>query len=156
MEEWKDIPGYEGVYRVSDTGKIISIRRNLHRKLTADKLGYLKITLSNNGININYFVHRLVMLTFVGKSNLPVNHKDGNASNNNLINLEYCTHQENMDHAKINGLIATKLSKEDVVQIKRMLIGGVVKQAKIARIFGVNKSTITKIKKNTKWKHVVI
>lgn len=109
-EEWRDIPNYEGLYQVSNLGRVKSLARktnqtnkNRHVKekilcQRKQKYGYKEVTLRNNNKRVHHRVHRLVMLAFVGSSKLPVNHIDGNKSNNIVSNLEYCTYQENTIH----------------------------------------------------------
>lgn len=106
---FKDIPQFERLYRISDTGVVISYDRILpmphggfkiikshYPKLSITKKGYLKVMLSDiNGIRKGYFVHRLVLSTFLHNSLLQVNHKDANKQNNNLFNLEWTTNREN-------------------------------------------------------------
>jgi hypothetical protein len=87
-------------------------------KLTTTKKGYFKVMLTNSdGRRRGYFVHRLVMLTFVGPSDLQVNHLDENKKNNKLINLEYTTNRKNIVHSidkskttsKYVGVVYSKL-----------------------------------------------
>lgn len=107
IETWKDIPGYEQLYEISNYGRIKSHRNNLIRKDVQCGHGYRAIQLSDrNGIKMRYYVHRLVALTFFGtppKSNYVVNHKNLNKSDNRVSNLEWVTAQENIYHAYING-----------------------------------------------------
>ena len=117
MEEWRDIPGYEGLYQVSDFGQIKSldrlvkngensshIKKGRIRKQAVTSTGYKMVNLSVNK-KVKYFkVHRLVMAAFFGESQLTVNHKDGNPINNHISNLEYCTQAENLEHALNTGL----------------------------------------------------
>lgn len=95
----KDIPGYEGIYRASSSGKIYSIR-TWKERVTINSI-YLTITLSNKGINKMFTVHSLIALTFLGDRphGMHINHKDGNKHNNNIENLEYVTRSENSKHA---------------------------------------------------------
>ena len=110
MEVWKDVPNYLGVYQVSNLGNVKSLSRQLRNKwnvfqskekwLTPKKNsgGYLWVKFCVNNTEKSYAVHRLVMLCFNGDSKLVVNHKDGNQTNNNLENLEYCSQRENAHH----------------------------------------------------------
>ena len=104
IEIWKDIPDYEGIYLASNTGKIKSIKRN--RLLTPHKnrYGYLTLTLFKNNHKNTRSIHRLVASSFLGKSKLDVNHKDGIKTNNNIENLEFITRADNNRHAHKIGL----------------------------------------------------
>lgn len=93
MEIWKDIEGYEGLYQVSNKGRIRNIRHNKNKILKPIlHVRYYQITLSKNNIRTQYRVHRLVAQAFVpNPKNLPhINHKDENRLNNNAENLEWC------------------------------------------------------------------
>lgn len=105
MEEeiWKDIPGLNGKYCISNYGNVKSV--NYHNskiqkniKSNKDKQGYLRIKIHG----ITYKVHRLVALVFIPNPyNFPcVNHKDENKSNNHLDNLEWCNHSYNAKYGK--------------------------------------------------------
>lgn len=115
MEIWKDIEGYEGLYQVSNMGRVKSLKRKDRygriikekiRNLQNGKDGYLIISLWNNGKGRMYSVHRLVAETFIPNpdSKPVVNHIDGNKQNNNADNLEWCTNSENDLHAYRLGL----------------------------------------------------
>lgn len=114
---WRPISGYEGLYEVSNCGRIRSIDRMVqfwdrHNNLFIERLrkgtklkpsttpnGYKLVTLHKNGVRSQFLVHRLVLSTFCGPcANLFVNHKDGNRINNNINNLEWVTHSENVRH----------------------------------------------------------
>jgi hypothetical protein len=105
-EIWKDITGYDGVYSVSNLGRV---RRNFLKKEKILKQGrkgnYFGVSLSYKGKVTSRMTHRLVIEAFMGKSNLDCNHKDGIKSHNWLDNLEYCTTSENLRHAVHAGLI---------------------------------------------------
>ena len=105
-EIWKDIPNYEGLYQISDTGRIKSLKRNIILKPSTNK-NYFKIILCKNGSKKTYFIHRLVAIAFISnpKNLLEVNHIDGNKLNNNVNNLEWCTRKENVEHSIRNGLV---------------------------------------------------
>lgn len=104
-EVWKDIPGFEGKYQVSNYGMVKSINyhrgkksRILKQSLRID--GYFQVVLCKSG-NLYYrLVHRLVAEAFIpNPENLPViNHKDENSTNNYVCNLEWCTQQHNVNY----------------------------------------------------------
>lgn len=128
MEEiWKDIPGYEGRYQASTLGRIRSLdhyskeiisrqgkkyRALCRGRMLKPTLGmdeYLDITLSDSeGAPKTFRVHRLVAATFIpNPDNLPfVNHKDECKTNNNADNLEWCTHDYNMNYGTRNARIS--------------------------------------------------
>ena len=114
MEEiWKDIEGYEGLYEVSSYGRVRSLgqfvnhnyggyayRKGRLLKPGLGSRGYLSVTLSKNGIQKQYTVHRLVAQAFIeNPDNLPqVNHKDEDRTNNNVTNLEWCDAKYNVNY----------------------------------------------------------
>lgn len=108
MEEvWKDIPNYEGLYQASNLGRIKS-KRKILKPIKGE---YLKVGLSKNGIQTTKYVHRLVAETFLGKSDLQVNHKDENKHNNCVNNLEWITFKENMNYG-------TKQDRESMIKTR--------------------------------------
>ena len=103
-EEWKDLIGYDFPYRISNTGKVLSVKKNKLFKLQINKRGYKCVILYKDGKPKAKLVHRLVAEYFIGNSNLQVNHKDGNKLNNFVSNLEYLDNDSNRLHAYINKL----------------------------------------------------
>lgn len=119
-EKWNDINGYEGIYEVSDLGKVRTSknkttvssfhgeRRWKQRvlKQKTDKKGYKRVSLWKDQKEKTFQVHRLVAEAFIPKVENKdcVNHIDGNPSNNYLNNLEWCNHAENLFHAYKNKL----------------------------------------------------
>lgn len=112
-EVWKDIKGYEGIYQVSNLGKVRSLDRIVtysngakHKHLGSiingyiSHKGYRRVELSKNGKTIKFSVHRLVAKTFLpNPKNLPqVNHKDEDKTNNRVDNLEWCTCKYNNNY----------------------------------------------------------
>ena len=128
MEEiWKDIENYEGLYQVSNLGRVKSLPRKRitptgwpylsKEKILTPKLrkdGYLEISLYTKGKSKSYFIHRLVAQAFIPntESKPQVNHIDGDKTNNQVNNLEWATREENMQHAFKTGLIdSSKISE---------------------------------------------
>lgn len=155
----KDHPRYE----ISNTG---IIRNKENKKLKSQYIGstgYYMVSFSYNNKSKPQRVHRLLALTFIpNPKNLPeVNHIDGDKLNNNLTNLEWTTHHENMSHAFRIGLAnntgvrngQTKLNEIQVTEIKSLLKQG-LSQYKIAEMFNVSRSCILGIKLGKLWKHV--
>lgn len=100
MEEWKDVKGYEGHYKVSNLGRIKSFKYYLEGKLLKTQIdwdGYETISLTLNKKSKKYKVHRLVAQAFIPNPDnlLEINHKDKNKLNNNVKNLEWCTRKYN-------------------------------------------------------------
>ena len=113
--KWKEIPNTDGLYLVSDEGKIFSVRSNKVLKNQRIHNGYWRIELNINGEYKRYFIHRLVAETFIpNPDNLPcVNHKDENPSNNHVSNLEWCTHKYNTNYGTcIERIIKNKPKKD--------------------------------------------
>ena len=115
-EKWCDIKGFEGIYQVSNCGRVKSIVRYKRiMKPALDRGGYLKICLTDfNHKKHTIKIHRLVAENFLEntKNKGQVNHIDGNKLNNRVDNLEWCTQSENMQHAFKNNLIHRGKGKE--------------------------------------------
>lgn len=113
MEEWRDIEGYEGLYQVSNYGRVKSLKFGkmiiLKNRYCA---GYWSVMLYKNGIGVPKTVHRLVAEAFIpNPQNLPcVNHKDENRSNCVSDNLEWCTYEYNSNYGTRNERNKEKLT----------------------------------------------
>ena len=123
MEEiWKDVVGYEGLYQVSNYGRVKSLPK-IHKTtknynklgyITKEKIlrqrktqrGYFIVTLYKDQKGKSLYVHRLVANMFIlNKDNKPcINHKNGDKKDNKVTNLEWCTYSENMIHAYATSL----------------------------------------------------
>jgi hypothetical protein len=112
QEIWRDIPGYEGFYQASTSGKIksivrdtnhrfgIAVRKSIILKQHLSQKGYLKVKLQMNGKIRTRCVHTLVAMTFIPNplNLIEVNHKKGNRKDNRVSELEWCTTKANQQH----------------------------------------------------------
>jgi formylmethanofuran dehydrogenase subunit E len=100
IETWMLIPGYEGLYEVSDLGRVYGFRSKKILKGTPNRDGYPRVELRNENSQVqrHLFVHRLVLLAFVGEppEGMEACHNNGDPSDNRLENLRWDTHSENM------------------------------------------------------------
>jgi hypothetical protein len=178
-EIWKPIKGYENLYEASNLGRVKSLvreyttgngakqkRSTIIMKSHINGRGYLSLTLHKNGKGKTYRVHKLIAETFLGATDLEVNHKNGIKTHNASDNLEYCTRSENMKHAYRCGLktfereqrgernCSAVLSKKNVLAIYKMWHKFKIKQRIIALRFKVSPSTVNDIIKGRRWAHV--
>ena len=173
MTSWIDVPEYEGIYQVSDSGLVKRMsnppkpaRKTVERIISGwfDKDGYRNVCLSKFGATRKYKVHRLIMSAFRGKcpDGMEVNHKNGIRNDNRIDNLEYVTRQENELHAiRVLGKKTIRLSgskngksiltESSVLEIVKLLDEGLVDQKYIAQLYNVNPSVISKINTGKTW-----
>lgn len=175
-EIWKDVPKFEGIYAVSNTGKVKVLTHKVIRKdgkpyTCKEKIlkphqtkGYLQATLSVEGTRFFYGVHRLVALAFIpNPQNKPeVNHKDGNKLNNCLDNLEWVTTSENIHHAFDTGLKTPvygnrKLTDDNIRFIKNAYENRTSRfwgKKKIAKDLNISMSAIDMILQGKTWGNI--
>lgn len=142
-------------YFVNRLGDVWSSVTNKYLKQQIDKRGYMVVKLYSK----NRTVHRLVAETFLGDvRGFTVNHKNGIKSDNRLGNLEICSNKDNMSHAYKYGIRYNhsgeragnaKLNNLEVELIKSHI--GIISNVDLGLMFGVHKSTISKIKNNVNW-----
>ncbi len=172
MEIWKDIKGYEGLYQISNLGRVKSLAREKKNGVNSKQnipeiilniydngKGYKRTNLCKNNIIKSNYIHRLVAEAFIlnSKNEREVNHKDGNKANNNVTNLEWCNRKENVLHSCINNLVPkgnlhynSKLTNEQIIQIRndnRV-------QKIIANDYGITQTVVSAIKLRKTWKHL--
>ena len=175
IEGWKSIKDYEGLYEVSNTGFVRSVKREVKsrdafRRAPSILLKpyhniweYQTVTLSKLGITKNKAVARLVALTFLENTDpekKEVNHIDGNKDNNNISNLEWVTPLENKKHARATGLVnqlgennpLAKLTVKKVREIRSLYGKYTFKQ--LGEMFNVDSSNIGYIVNRVTWKHI--
>jgi len=150
-------------YEITKCG---TIRNKINKKIKSQYVGstgYYMVSFSYNNKSKPQRVHRLLAKTFIENpmERKFINHIDGNKLNNDLTNLEWCTHSHNMKHAFETGLVnntgtrngMSKLNDKKVMQIKKMLKDG-ISQSKIGEIFNVSRSAILKIHLEKTWNHI--
>ncbi len=154
-EIWKDVPNYEGYYKVSSMVRVRSVnrfdkamRRNLKEKILTtyvNGFGYEQVMLQKNGMQKMFSVHRLVALAFIDNpDNLPqVNHIDENKLNNRADNLEFVTARQNLTH---NNLQERQSKKKFKHVLQCAIDGTVIKEyesvIQAARETGIAKTAI--------------
>lgn len=174
IEEWRDITGYEGLYQVSNLGRVRSLDRYVESKIICksfikgkilntsfQKNGYVVITLSKSGKRKQFKIHRLVAQAFISNfENKPeVNHKDGDKTNNCSDNLEWVTRKENNQHAFDTGLNnnhSKKLTDDEIRTVRQEYIPYSRKYSTLtlAKKYKVSRPTISQILKEKRYKNV--
>lgn len=152
-EIWKDIPNYEGLYQVSNLGRVKSFRKSTKHywqdeyilKPSHANNGYCQVTLYDNTVRHKFLVHRLVAEAFIpNPKNLPqVNHKDENPYNNEARNLEWCTAEYNNAYgtARIRSIETKSRPIEQLTLDKKTI--AIYRSTRIAaELLGINKGTL--------------
>ena len=171
-EEWRSISGFPD-YEISSQGRV---RRTTsrgrwkagHLLIISDNGRYPKVVLYQAGGYKIRYIHTLVLEAFVGPrpEGLECNHKDGVKKNTILDNFEWTTHSENEKHANRLGLKRFagfpsragelhplhRLKTEDVMAIKGLLSAGEMSQGRIAEIYGVSQTQISRIHLEKRWR----
>jgi hypothetical protein len=172
-EVWADVPGYEGFYRVSNTGRVARCKQLLpclvlegkrvhirELKPIARYAGRLSVALCLPGEKPKWHqIHRLVLMAFVGPcpEGMECRHLDGDHLHNHLDNLKWGTRTENMRDKRIHGTQTegeqsprAKLTEDDVRAIRSSKATG----RDLAAHYGVSQVAICFIKNRKTWKHV--
>lgn len=171
MEMWKAVLEYEGLYEVSDLGRVRRIApgqgtRTGIRRPQMTTTGYHSLMLSKGGKVSGVRVHRVVVEAFIGPipAGLCVNHRDGDKLNNRLDNLEIATYLENSHHARDvlgwrpvtrygEAVGTAKLTEENVRYIRsHQKAYGIA--TRLANELGVDQSVVGKIFSRRLWAHV--
>lgn len=181
-EEWRNIPGWEGLYVVSNLGRVRSLDRTIVKKVSRngrmatiqrkgriisqslDSHGYSMLNLCAGGKRRAALVHHLVLIAFVGPKpeGMECRHLDGRRSNNRLENLSWGTALENAADKKRHGTEIVvcgerhgraKLNANDVRKIRRDADAG-LSYASIGREHCISAQQIREIAVRSAWRHV--
>lgn len=173
QEVWKDVIDYEGIYQVSNLGRLKSLSRYIKhwrggflkskeiiKKPFKSKSGYLITELSKNASKSKFLIHRLVAEAFIPnpEEKPQVNHINGIKTDNRVENLEWNTRSENIKHADSKGLrnlkgvnnSGAKLSEKEVIEIRKSKNS----ISYLAFNYNVGTTCIKKIINKVTWKHV--
>lgn len=165
-EEWRWIPNFENVYKVSNFGRVQSFLKSGGPKVlkcgiqqrTSNGGGYLRVTLTKGGKRSYHLVHVLVCLAFIGEAptNYEIDHKDRNRTNARLDNLEYVTRQENNKRAVFacgETHYSSRFTELQVLDMRSRYSKG-ERQYLIALAYNAPIQTIAGILKRRNWKHL--
>lgn len=177
VEQFVPVGGYEGLYEVSNYGRVKSCNRIVKSRANSTRTvkerllkpwsnerGYKLVDLCVDSTKQSHRVHRLVCQAFLinheGKS--QVNHIDGDKTNNSLDNLEWSTIDENIAHAFKLGLrcnkgvknALAKLTEEDVISIRELYAKNDITQKELSKKFNIVPSQVSKIISKEAWPHI--
>lgn len=162
IEIWKDIPEYEGIYQISNLGRVKSLKFNRERILKFNPCNdYKTVALTKKSNQKRFYTHRLIAIAFIpNPDNKPdINHINGIRYDNRIENLEWITHKGNINHAIEIGLKISlkgekhglsKLKEKDVLEIRNSNLS----QKELSKIYKVSFSTVNDIINRKYWKHI--
>ena len=170
MEIWKDIENYEGLYQVSNLGRIRTCKRKVEyfnpklnrisshtvkSKIKTPSIkdnGYMQVTLNKDNIGRSFYVHRLVAQAFISNpdNKKTVNHKDFNKQNNKAENLEWATYKEQEHHKILNHGKTVGNTKNIIIKFKNGYEKEYISICEAARELNINRQIIYNIMNGAK------
>jgi len=158
VEKYIILQGYYDCYAISNLGNVKNLRTGYVLNPSIRKDGYKSVLLSKDGKKMSIRIHQLVGMYFLDQvaGKTIINHIDGDKANNEVYNLEYCTHEENMKHANRTGLMNHAYKNKDIIVLdartKEILFKfQSVKQC--ANFLNLNESPIYSVLKKRRNKH---
>jgi hypothetical protein len=158
MENWKDVPEWEGLYQVSDLGRVKSIRR--HGRILQPirkRDGYYAVNLTNGQKRKMLAIHRMVLCAFVASipEKMHGSHLNGDKADNRLCNLAIETPSQNCMRRAEHGTAArnktnAKIDSSIAAEVRKMRRAGAL-QREIAERFGVTQSNVSRILSGQTW-----
>lgn len=170
IEQWLPIKGYEGLYEVSNIGRIrrtdcYKTRTNDGILIPANRKGYLMVHLSRNSVRRKFNIHRLVALAFIpnpDRNRWQVAHNNGNPFDNRVENLRWATVLENSTDRYRHGTIPwgavsnrATLTEDHVRQIRVILRFKAASKAALSEMYGVTATNIIHIGQGKIWRHLL-
>jgi hypothetical protein len=168
-EEWRAVVGYEGLYEVSDLGRVKNVARGRGRRpghvmqpAVSGTCEYPRLCLKRLGASRNFTVHTLVAAAFIGPrpDGQETNHRNNVKTDNRAANLEYVTQARHTEHAFRTGQVyrgeqlpQARLAMAHIQQIRALR--GVESQATTAARYGIRPGTVGAIQRRDRWEHVV-
>lgn len=161
-EQWRDVPGYEGLYRVSDHGRVFGVLRGGVLSPYLSNKERAMVTLYRRGACERVRTYRLVLLAFRGPppKNTVACHNDGNPHNNHISNLRWDTTKNNHADKYKHGTAQTgenhprnRFTEQDVLRMREMRRFG-AKFTEIANVFGTAGTVVGRICRRQSWTHI--
>ena len=173
MEQWRDIPGYEGLYSVSDLGRVRRDRdgaptgrhggHGIHARAGVIRTGFIgphgyriiSLRASSGGSSNTCRMHKLVARAFLGitPDGYQVNHKNGDRADSRLDNLEYVTASENVAHSHRMSTAPRRWKQlgADKAQSIRRLIDSGYSTSDVSWLFGISLSGVSRVRRGAAW-----
>jgi hypothetical protein len=173
MVRWANVEGYDGRYRVSDYGDVLSIARDVVRvingkqnithyperllKQKLHKAGYFCVQLSKDSVGTEFFTHRLVAKAFVEGEGVLVRHLDGDPTNCHWKNLAWGSYKDNEADKRRHGRTPRGNSHHNAVlnsMLVRVIRRSLLTDLQLSRLLGIGRTAIYCARRGRTWGHI--